>query len=1666
MSRFEFRRRIKPPATGPRSKGLRSNCRATIRRSPFGAGFESLEGRSLLDAAGVVPVADAYTVRTNGPSQLLAVLNNDRFDSDYQGARRITAVSNGSEGGSIEIGSDRSAIHYAPPVGFAGTERFSYFVDDQALGMVTITVESPAVDDAVGAFPDGSSIAIDVLANDRFLPTERGPIRITAVGHTSLGGEATVSADGKSILYQAPAELPVTYVPQKGELEDRFVYVVDDAFVANVRVALPLPVRNDAFADLVQNSDVVPLNLLSNDPFWAAYPFPRRITSVDRESLRGTLTLEPDGQFVSYQPAVDFYGQESFTNVVDDRYEARARMTVHRPVVDDHFGQIDTGSDFVALDLLGNDVYYVAYDARRDVVDGITAVGPSTNGATIFISDDLQGVRYRPPADFIGVDTFEYLADHRYKATVSVSVTRPVRDDSLQVIQDIPSEFDPLTNDFSGPGYAGPRRITAVGGSTAGGRARIVGDGTRVYYEPPEAFVGTEQFSYTVDDTLDAQVSVQVLPRARDDYFEFSCITGPGFTTILDPLANDKHQSPTGNRPKITSLTPDADPGLAGGRISIVSSGGGNDDRVHYQMSKLGADRFEYQVDGKYSGTARIWLAPASSPSADQLVVDQNSSAELDLAVNDFSYRNSVWRNGAIVSCDPYRGPRHIDAITPPAHGTVHRLPDGHSIRYEPDPDFVGTDSFSYSVDGIFETPVSVQVVRWVHDDAYRVPVGSQDNSLPVLVNDLFGNYSGAKKITSVSGQTRGKLAVTADGQSIVYTPASGFAGQEEFTYLVDGRLKANVRVDVRGGTSGETSGGTSGETSTNFGRFKSSEALRAYLLEQSLSRYAGLFGQPVYPPYFDTLYAAADGGPVTATETRSHSSTNVQVAGIDEGDLIEVDDTYLYSIHGGDVAITRAWPADEIEVISTSTVEGAPFALYLRGNRLTVLSTVWEAEPPAPEPASEPASTMIADVARPAFFPMPQRKSTTLVTVLDVADRAAPVVVQRTRLEGEYAGSRGLGDFVYLVLRHDGVLPLPKTRCDARPARTGIVADWFAPPARCVYESKEEYLARWHNTPSETIQSALPRYASSGPDGELVRSGLLVAATDVYLPQFPDADQLIAVVSIHVMGNDPGIASSNALFAGSASQIYGAAEHLYVFDNSGSESRWTNILRFDWDAISGGIELSAKGAVPGVMLNQFSADEYRGDLRIVTAAHNDDRRSPAGQEENELFVLRADDGLLEFRGSLQRFALGERIQSVRFDGDRALVTTFRNIDPLVIIDVADPEAPRLAGQVTLPGFSSYMQWIDRDHVLTAGRNTSAGWSGPTQVALFDVSDLTHPFLVDSLTLPRWVTSEAEQDHHAFSWFAEHAVLALPTARMRRVRVDRDGDGVRESSEVRREDDLVLVGVDASLHERSDRGLLLAGSVPNDSAVRRSAFIDQVLYAVAEEGIVAVDVAMPDRILGHVTIEPRVPNPETTPPPDGDPIPLFADLISAIAASRGTTRGNISLITSERSANGPASQHVIEVDGTQMLYEFQPDGTTRLADSNFQFGRKATATQPEDTNGDGILAPLDALLVINDLNANGSRRLAQQAVVRQVQAVKNYANDVNGDGFLSALDAVRVINRLNHDLLPQPSLPASTAPAGSGGEGESSPLRFDSNWHLSVDQVMAEFARLPMARRR
>jgi len=1378
--------------------------------------------------AGMAELADdLFQVNENGPAQRLDVLANDVFGDGYAGARRITSVSYGSEGGRIETADDGLALRYTPPADFFGTETFDYYVDGFSSATVTVTVLSPLAFDAYEFPPDGQPRVLDVLANDPFWSGYDGARKITIVSETSLGSEVAIAADGGSLVYTPPRD---------AYGKDTFVYIVDDLYPTQVTVGIPNPLEhdgdNDRHYDIVQASERNVIDVLTNDPFWTGYPGDRTVTHVTEPTSGGTVAIASDGKTVIYTPPPDFHGRDHFTYVVDGVYEASVGLRVYRPVQDDRL-EVDVNSTDHPLMVTANDFFKTRSGGRRDVVDRVTSVGEAAHGGTVEITADGRGILYSAPADFEGWDTFEYVADGTYSATVTVHVARPVRDDYFgdrRLRPDVYSPFvdDPpntgsavyedtvdnvlhvLRNDFKGNGYQGPKIITSVSETSQGGIVTIGGGGHSLVYTPSTGSHGTDTFTYTVDGQFQANVRIQVKPIAEDDSFYF--FPDPlRAEHVLDVLKND-HFGPHYSGPGL--ITAVSEP--ANGGSAVISDDGKS---IRFVPAEGGKDRFTYTVDGKYE--ASVSVAFRDFLRGDRSVVDQNSSEnELSPLANDFLHPvrddsgHKRW----------YSGPRRITSVGECEQGgTVTVAADGETFLYTPARDFFGADRFTYTVDGLMQERVTVNVIRRVRDDVFRVEANSHQNALTVLVNDLFGaNYSGPGRITAVTETTEGGTAtVSEDGTSILYTPPAGFTGEDKFTYTVDGGLKAEVTVWA----------GASVEDV--LPRFDSPADFQQFLLDGALKRYEHLFGSvqqrfPSIAPIIDfggsfNTCIAESASLGTADSSRIYSQTNVQVAGVDEADIIETDGDYLYILTGGELIIAKAWPADEMSIVSRVSIDGQLMGEYLDGDRLTVISQKWEDDGITPD---EPLGWPIGGIGR-----WWSRSYDTWVTVYDVSDRESPTIVRTTKLDGAHVESRRIDDSIFLVLRDDRVdswLPEPNRE---------LVGDSY------VYETREQYIERV----TADLESFLPHYTTYDANGELLRTGLLHAPEDMFQPLSPNARSLVTVVSLDTSAHEPGVSASTGIFTSGADKIYGSLDNLYVFDQQyTSEDRAvTQFLEFNWDAETGGVELAAQGQVPGRMLNQFSADQYDGYLRIATTVSNSRSGNWSGRSENVLFVLRDDGGVFEFVGSMQNLALGERIYSVRFLGDRAFITTFRNIDPLFAVDLSDPARPESRGHVTIPGFNSYMQLIDQNHLLAVGRNTAARGSGPTQVSLFDIEDLSRPRLIDQYTFERFSTSEAEADHHAFGWFGEHQTLAMPSARVYWERVDTDGDGYSETRSSVREDELFVFKIDVNATRQSGDGIQLLGGIEHDSPVHRSAFIEDVLYSIASDSVQAVSIMDP-----------------------------------------------------------------------------------------------------------------------------------------------------------------------------------------------------------------------------
>jgi len=237
-------------------------------------------------------------------------------------------------------------------------------------------------------------------------------------------------------------------------------------------------------------------------------------------------------------------------------------------------------------------------------------------------------------------------------------------------------------------------------------------------------------------------------------------------------------------------------------------------------------------------------------------------------------------------------------------------------------------------------------------------------------------------------------------------------------------------------------------------------------------------------------------------------------------------------------------------------------------------------------------------------------------------------------------------------------------------------------------------------------------------------------------------------------------VARADHVYA-SASALYVANQHWWWWPEEGQED-WTYVHKFDLTQ-PGEATYVASGAVEGAILNQFSMDESQGYFRVATTRSR--RVSDPGfwggrlESTNRVAVLAERAGRLELVGKTDDLAKGERIFSARFLGDRGFLVTFRQIDPLFVLDLADPSNPHAVGELKVPGVSTYLHPVDANTLLAVGTSETR----EVQLSLFDVSDMANPVRRDALTIGSYGgSSEAQYDHKAFNYFPARKLLAIP----------------------------------------------------------------------------------------------------------------------------------------------------------------------------------------------------------------------------------------------------------------------------------------------------------------
>ncbi|MCD6464264.1 beta-propeller domain-containing protein [Candidatus Woesearchaeota archaeon] len=180
-------------------------------------------------------------------------------------------------------------------------------------------------------------------------------------------------------------------------------------------------------------------------------------------------------------------------------------------------------------------------------------------------------------------------------------------------------------------------------------------------------------------------------------------------------------------------------------------------------------------------------------------------------------------------------------------------------------------------------------------------------------------------------------------------------------------------------------------------------------------------------------------------------------------------------------------------------------------------------------------------------------------------------------------------------------------------------------------------------------------------------------------------------------------------------------------------------------------LAIKATTNVQGHLLNQFSMDEFENYFRIATTTQA--FLTTSTQRYNNLFIL---DEKLSKVGELTKFEPEERIYSVRFMGEKAYVVTYKQVDPLLVIDVSNPASPKIAGKLEIPGYSSYLHPLTKNLLLGVGKDGRY-----VKIALFNVENPYNPLLEDSFYLQAY-WSDVLNTHHAFLWDDKHNIVAIP----------------------------------------------------------------------------------------------------------------------------------------------------------------------------------------------------------------------------------------------------------------------------------------------------------------
>lgn len=452
----------------------------------------------------------------------------------------------------------------------------------------------------------------------------------------------------------------------------------------------------------------------------------------------------------------------------------------------------------------------------------------------------------------------------------------------------------------------------------------------------------------------------------------------------------------------------------------------------------------------------------------------------------------------------------------------------------------------------------------------------------------------------------------------------------------------------------------------------------------------SGYSGWSAYGGGLVDLSGSAVSAPMAAQAaggSAGYSGTNVQVAGIDEGDFLKTDGSYLYIAKGTTVAVVLAAAGNTHQVATIDisglttgkeVLTGPVVGLMIDGTTLVVLTHGFEID--------------TADWTRSSAAYLSSAASSLKAAFYDISDPVHPKYVSQVEQSGIYVDSRLSNGVLYLISSYF-VAPSPLA---GDPASYVPSVDPGLGSGRTTLAPADITITPGVAQPAYSVVTAT-NVATRAMVGE---QAVLENTNTVYMS---DTNLYLAASQWPTYSADGTVSTPKVAIPGFSGSYDGTA---------------TGIVRVALG--DGSLKVAAQGSVPGFVVNQFALDEMDGYLRVATTWA--DTSNSGYRQEASLWVL---DPSLNLVGSILKLADNEQIQSVRFSGPVGYVVTFRQRDPLFAIDLSDPKAPTVQSALKIPGFSTYLHPYGDDLLLGVGVDTDSTGAptGKVKLSMFDVTD-------------------------------------------------------------------------------------------------------------------------------------------------------------------------------------------------------------------------------------------------------------------------------------------------------------------------------------------------------